>query len=434
LKERNQNIDLEGLFRSKLENAEVIPDPALRASLMKKAARQNFFRFNPGKLNIFYLSSVVVAIVSVALLLPSGKTRVLQSSGMTYTAPGAIAYSNNDKITVKQEQSNAEKRSATNISQKGSEKTETASSKLSAQKPVAGTEPNTIARIIPSGEIFSSHVNNILQKRDKAQVSFVEPLSAAGCAPLKVKFANTLPEACDSCRWTFGDGGTSYEKDPEWIFDVEGEYKISLQVFCKNGKVFSSGSIVVVYPHPKANFEISPENATVPDDEIRFLNYSSNAVKFEWDFGDGYRSDLFEPSHKYSDYGSYNVKLVATSDNGCSDSLTVTNAFSVSRFYIDFPNAFIPNIQGPSGGYYSSKSDEAAQIFHPSFSGVTEYQLKVFSKLGVLIFESSDVSLGWDGYNKGQLCDPGVYIWKVRGKFNNGEPFTRMGDVTLLKN
>jgi PKD repeat protein len=251
---------------------------------------------------------------------------------------------------------------------------------------------------------------------------------------LKVKFANTLPEACDSCRWTFGDGGTSFEKDPEWIFDVEGEYKVSLQVFCKNGKVFSSGAIVIVYPHPKANFEISPENATVPDDEIRFLNYSSNAVKFGWDFGDGYHSDLFEPSHKYSDYGSYNVRLVATSDNGCSDSLTVTNAFSVSRFYIDFPNAFIPNIQGPSGGYYSSKSDEAAQIFHPSFSGVTEYQLKVFSKLGVLIFESSDVNLGWDGYNKGQLCDPGVYIWKVRGKFNNGEPFTKMGDVTLLKN
>ena len=61
--------------------------------------------------------------------------------------------------------------------------------------------------------------------------------------------------------------------------------------------------------------------------------------------------------------------------------LFVSNAFSGSEYFIDFPNAFIPNAQGPSGGYYSSKSDEAAQVFHPSFSGVSEYQLKIFSKL-----------------------------------------------------
>jgi hypothetical protein len=50
------------------------------------------------------------------------------------------------------------------------------------------------------------------------------------------------------------------------------------------------------------------------------------------------------------------------------------------------------------------------------------------------VFESNDVNIGWDGYYKGQFSDPGVYIWKVRGNFINGEPFTLMGDVTLLKN
>jgi hypothetical protein len=110
------------------------------------------------------------------------------------------------------------------------------------------------------------------------------------------------------------------------------------------------------------------------------------------------------------------------------------NAFTGSEYFIEFPNAFIPNMQGPSGGYYSSKSDEDAQVFHPVSSGVADYQFKVFSKLGILIFESSDINIGWDGYFKGQLCEPGVYIWKVRGNFRNGEPFTRMGDITLLKN
>jgi PKD repeat protein len=258
-------------------------------------------------------------------------------------------------------------------------------------------------------------------------------LSSTGCAPLKIKFTNGLT-SYDSCRWTFGDGGSSNKIDPEWIFDVEGEYKVRLQVFTHDGKTLYSFATVTVHPHPQAHFEISPQNAVLPDDAIRFRNYSTNATRFKWDFGDGNTSDFFEPDHSYSKFSNFNVKLTAWSEWGCSDSLTVLNAFSGSEFFLEFPNAFIPNQQGPSGGYYSSKSDEAAQVFHPSYSGVTDYQLKIFSKLGIPIFESYDINLGWDGYNKGQLCDPGVYIWKVRGKFRNGEPFIKMGDVTLLQN
>ena len=124
---------------------------------------------------------------------------------------------------------------------------------------------------------------------------------------------------------------------------------------------------------------------------------------------------------------------MAINEYGCTDSIVVMNAFAGSKYFIDFPNAFIPNPDGPSGGYYTKKSDESAQVFHPNFLGVEEYQLKIFSKMGILIFESNDVNIGWDGYFNGQLSNSGVYIWKVRGKYRNGQPFTMMGDVTLLK-
>jgi hypothetical protein len=114
--------------------------------------------------------------------------------------------------------------------------------------------------------------------------------------------------------------------------------------------------------------------------------------------------------------------------------MLIRNAFAGSGCFINFPNAFIPGSDGPSGGFYSSKSDEASQIFHPVSSGVNEFQLKIFSKQGILIFETNDISIGWDGYHKGHLCEPGVYVWKVRGTFTNGEPFVKMGDITLLKN
>ncbi|MGD0342945.1 MAG: PKD domain-containing protein, partial [Bacteroidales bacterium] len=252
-------------------------------------------------------------------------------------------------------------------------------------------------------------------------------------APLKVSFKNMITN-CDSCRWTFGDGGSSTERNPKWFFDIPGEYNITLTAFGK-GKLLSASTLtVVVHATPKARFEYSPDNAVLPNDEIFFHNYSSDAIKYVWDFGDGSSSELFEPIHLYKKSGRYNIKLVVSTEYGCSDSVIVKNAFSESGNYINFPNAFIPNLNGPSTGYYSTKSDEASQVFHPVSSTVSDYQLRIFSRSGILIFESNDINLGWDGYYKGQLCDPGVYIWKVRGNYLNGEPFTKMGDVTLLKN
>ncbi len=259
-----------------------------------------------------------------------------------------------------------------------------------------------------------------------------EASSEEGCTPLKVRF-HTNAGLCDSCRWTFGDGGFSSEKDPEWIFDAEGEYKVGLTVFCSDRLPGTYMKTIIVHPRPVARFEIAPDNPSIPGDQISFINYSAGAATYKWNFGDGTVSSDFEPKHIYEKPGSYNVSLVAVSDKGCIDSMKVENAFSGSEYFIKFPNAFIPNPQGPSGGYYSARSSQSSDVFYPVFSGVTEYQLKIFSKIGILIFESNDIMVGWDGYLNGALNTAGVYIWKVRGKFRNGESFIRMGDVTLLK-
>ena len=71
-------------------------------------------------------------------------------------------------------------------------------------------------------------------------------------------------------------------------------------------------------------------------------------------------------------------------------------------------------------------------MFHPVASGVASYNLKIYNKVGLLVFESSDIEMGWDGYYKGQLCPPGVYVWKVRGTYRNGQAIVMAGDVTLI--
>jgi len=56
----------------------------------------------------------------------------------------------------------------------------------------------------------------------------------------------------------------------------------------------------------------------------------------------------------------------------------------------------------------------------------------IFNRWGELIFESFAQELGWDGIINGKPAKEDVYIWKVEGKYTNGQTFVLTGDVTLL--
>lgn len=432
-------MELRELFRTRLENAGIDPDPSVNARLMKKLARREFVTFNPARFNAYYLGGIIAAGIAAAILLaPSEKTE------------SRLPESAEEKVEIKAEVRtiipNERKENYTaaikadadkGITSKASERKEGIISAINKKEEISGKpseadQTERIPDVVKSDILVKDAGSKKLVSSQKSSDKLFLPSVNEGCVPLRVRFVCTATEI-DSYRWTFGDGGVSHDKTPEWIFDVDGEYKVTLEVFSGNNLVGTSSEIIKVQPRPVANFEYVPDKAVIPDDEIRFVNYSTEAVRYQWNFGDGTYSDLFEPQHSYTQYGQYDVKLVVSNEFGCSDSVIVQNAFAGSKYFIEFPNAFMPNPDGPSGGIYSLKSDESAEVFHPVSSGVSDYQLKIFSKLGILIFESKDLNVGWDGYFKGQLSNSGVYIWKVRGKYRNGEPFTKMGDVTLLR-
>ena len=53
-------------------------------------------------------------------------------------------------------------------------------------------------------------------------------------------------------------------------------------------------------------------------------------VDWAWDFGDAGTSPLTDPTNTYAAFGTYDVKLVATADNGCKDSITTPVTISPS--------------------------------------------------------------------------------------------------------
>ena len=264
---------------------------------------------------------------------------------------------------------------------------------------------------------------------DIARIEFTTSRTS-GCAPLAVDFYNASENA-EKFLWNFGDGGSSLEENPSYVFDESGEYTVILRMTGKNGLEYMNQQSIHVFETPSALFEVEKDvNLAGP---VYFYNYSKSAQYYEWDFGDMQKSGLTDPVHYYDQPGSYHVKLKVWTENQCFDSLVIYNAFDSEKNDILFPNAFTPNLSGPSGGYYHD-NDIGNTIFHPKVEGeLLDYQLKIFNRVGVLLFETSDIQTGWDGYYQEELSPQDVYIWKSRGKFSNGQTFVKSGDVTLVR-
>jgi gliding motility-associated-like protein len=267
--------------------------------------------------------------------------------------------------------------------------------------------------------------------------NFDDPADA--CSPNEVTFNNTSQNIATpgtTFRWSFGDGSYSTAQNPTYTYLTSGIYTVTLTVTGPGGNSAASQT-VEVYTSPHAYFEVAPPLVFVNDEKVRCFNLTDDDGTFTylWDFGDGDTSKIKEPFHKYMEEGVYDITLWAYSANGCRDKYVLSPAVTVEPAgEIRFSTVFTPNKEGPIDmDHLPTGGTEIDQFFFPPIrEKVINYKLQIFNRLGVLIFESRNINIPWNGYYKGKLCPQGVYVWYVEGKYANGEPFKKVGDVTLL--
>ncbi|MDD1715731.1 MAG: PKD domain-containing protein, partial [Methanolinea sp.] len=72
-------------------------------------------------------------------------------------------------------------------------------------------------------------------------------------------------------------------------------------------------------PSPVANFTVNTTGGRVPL-AVQFLDLSSGPISsWDWNFGDGSRSDGREPVHVYTGTGNYSVSLKVCGNGGCDE-------------------------------------------------------------------------------------------------------------------
>ena len=88
-----------------------------------------------------------------------------------------------------------------------------------------------------------------------------------------------------------------------------------------NGCIAYDTVTVNVKPKPTALFDPG-DNQCLTENSFEFINNSTGATQYRWEFGDGDTSLMRTPSHRYKTTGSFTVKLLVTGNNGCQDSLS----------------------------------------------------------------------------------------------------------------
>jgi PKD repeat protein len=172
-----------------------------------------------------------------------------------------------------------------------------------------------------------------------------------GCSPLNIDFVNTTTGAA-SFDWDFGDGSSSTDTSPSYIFYNNNSYivyyNVVLTAVSSYGCVDSVNNYITVYPNPVTSFNVNPDSSCSPVD-VQFSTLSGQ-YSYEWFYGDG-TSEMadFSTWHNYHNNTisdtTYNVQLVTTTSFNCIDTVensVVIHPSPTAIFNVDTLNGCTP--------------------------------------------------------------------------------------------
>ncbi len=122
----------------------------------------------------------------------------------------------------------------------------------------------------------------------------------------------------NSWKWDVENLGRFSGPDLMVKFDSAGNYNALLKITDENGCLDTVSHSIAVYALPVSSFTTSEKDGPLPL-KIDFTNQTTGASFYSWNFGDGAASSDINPSHTYSDSGTFEIQLRAVSDYGCTN-------------------------------------------------------------------------------------------------------------------
>jgi PKD repeat protein len=164
-----------------------------------------------------------------------------------------------------------------------------------------------------------------------------------GCYPLKVRFGDGSVAGSgtiEKWQWDFGDGTLSNERNPVHTYTTAGSFTVILNVTNSAGcsKVVTKPAKIRVRDRITASFSYTSRDGCHSPTPVSFTNetVSTGLTTYQWHFGNGVISEEKNPVYNYKDEGVYSVKLVASNNIGCTDTLIKSDAINIGFVKADF--------------------------------------------------------------------------------------------------
>ena len=146
------------------------------------------------------------------------------------------------------------------------------------------------------------------------------------CKGLVSTFKVTPNTAGLTYKWLKNNAIMSNETKDSLLVDSAYNYKaIVSNTGCSDT---SNAKYLTVYPKPIVNFTaptyVCLKNANATINLLNTSSINSGAMSYNWKYSDNTTSNLLNPSKTVTDTGNLIVKLIATSNNGCKDSVSIT--------------------------------------------------------------------------------------------------------------
>jgi gliding motility-associated-like protein len=221
--------------------------------------------------------------------------------------------------------------------------------------------------------------------------------------------------------YTSSINGSSYTPGLQYNGLAPAEYKVSIKD--KDACIWDTS--ITVQPYPKDTDIISIDTV---NPVCTKLNSGSLRIAVQGNqapYSIGYAGINF-PSGSLIDglnYGNYS--LAVTNKDGClidSVHAVLTLDVTAACSLISIPNAFSPNGDGHNDVFH---------VIHSPYQ--TGIRLRVYDRLGDMVFSGNDKNEGWDGTFRGRQQPTGTYVWTVDYMDWDKEEKSLKGIVVLLR-
>jgi gliding motility-associated-like protein len=127
--------------------------------------------------------------------------------------------------------------------------------------------------------------------------------------------------------------------------------------------------------------------------------------------------------------GAICYRIMSKGNNGIEDtsSSNVSCVILPSKLYI--PTAFTPNNDGLNDEFKVN----AAAMYKLTGNTDVDFHLRVYDRWGIMVFEATDVTKGWDGQVGDKVANPGIYTYSIYTVGLDKQHYHVEGTVMLMK-